>query len=278
MLLKKSMDFGSYQNITYANGRVTFGKISLNVFCFIVDGVLIDTGSRSLSKQLETFLLNADVDQVMITLIHEDHTGCASIIQQKRNIPIYIHKITVKECEQNPDYPIYRKAFWGKRKAFKADAIGDTFNSRNAKWDAIETPGHSKDHLAYLNRETGQLFSGDLYVQTKTKVILREEKIPTIIRSIEHLLTYDFDEVYCSHGGFIKEGRKKLEDKRDYLTDIQQQVTTLYLEGQSPQQIHESLFKRKYPITKISGGEWDSIHIVTSIIDEIESLEEIKSH
>ncbi len=269
MLLKRSIDFGSHHNVSYANGKVSLGKVSLNVYCFILDGVLIDTGSKSLSKYFEPFLLGADIDQVILTHIHEDHTGCASLIQKKRDLPIYIHEMSVEECEQNPDYPLYRKVFWGKRKPFRPKAIGSTFKSRNAEWDVIETPGHAKDHLAFLNKETGQLFSGDLYVQTKTKIILREESIPTIIRSIEHLLTYDFDEMYCSHAGYLKDGRKNLESKRDYLVNLQQQVLELYQEGIPPQQIHAHLFKRKYPIIKVSNGEWDSMHIVTSIIDEI---------
>ena len=268
MLLKKSIEFGSYQNVTYANGKVTLGKVSLNVYCYMIDGVLIDTGSKSLIKYLEPFLLGADIDQVVLTHIHEDHSGCASLLQQKRNLSIAIHESSVQNCELNPDYPLYRKVFWGKRKPFKAKAIGTNFTSRTAEWDVIETPGHASDHLAFLNKETGQLFSGDLYVQTKTKLVLRDESIPTIIRSIEHLLTYDFDEVYCSHAGYLKDGRKSLENKRDYLLGIQQQVIEHYNNGLSPQQIHDSLFKRKYPITKVSNGEWDSKHIVTSIIEE----------
>lgn len=269
MLLKRSIKFGGHENVSYANGKVTLGKVSLNVYSFMVDGVLIDTGSKSLNKYFEPFIMGADIDKVMLTHIHEDHTGCASLIQQNRNIPIYIHEMSVQDCERNPDYPLYRKVFWGKRKPFKARAIGDTFTSRNAEWDVIETPGHAKDHLAFLNKETGQLFSGDLYVQTKTKVVLREESIPTIIRSIDHLLTYDFNEMFCSHAGYLKDGRKKLELKRDYLVEIQQQVIERYRDGLSPQQIHDILFKRKYPITKLSFGEWDSIHIVKSIIDEV---------
>src|SRR5690625_2901796 len=51
--------------------------------------------------------------------------------------------------------------FWGKRRPFQAKPIGQTFNSRNATWDVIETPGHTKDHLSFLNQETGQLFTED---------------------------------------------------------------------------------------------------------------------
>jgi len=32
--------------------------------------------------------------------------------------------------------------------------------------------------------------------------------------------------------------------------------------------IRNRLFPKKYPIIKFSGGEWDSLHIVTSIMNE----------
>ena len=268
-MIKRSIDFGSINGITYANGKVTFNKVSMNVYCFIVDGMLIDTGPRSLVKHLTPFLLEEDFEQVVITHHHEDHTGCASIIEEKRSLPIYIHQMSVEKCKKSAHYPMYRKLFWGKRKPFHAFGLDSTISSRNSIWEVIETPGHAEDHIVLLNRQTGQLFTGDLFVQPKTKLILRNESIPMIIRSIEKVLTYDFDEMYCCHAGFVKNGREMFQRKRDYLLDLQDQVLRLYLEGCTAQQIHEALFKRKYPITKISFGEWDSMHMVTSILSEL---------
>lgn len=38
------------------NGSVQFQAVHLNVHCFEVDGILIDTGSASLLKQFKPFL------------------------------------------------------------------------------------------------------------------------------------------------------------------------------------------------------------------------------
>ncbi|MCP1144337.1 MBL fold metallo-hydrolase [Lysinibacillus endophyticus] len=269
MMIKKSIDFGNINGISYANGKVTFNKVSMNVYCYVVDGMLVDTGPRSLMKELTPFLLGQDYEQVVITHHHEDHTGCASIIEQQRSVPIYIHQMSVEECKKPAHYPMYRKLFWGKRKPFHARGLDSTISSRTSTWDVIETPGHAEDHIVLLNQQTGQLFTGDLFVQPKTKLILRNESIPTILRSIEKVLTYDFNEMYCCHAGFVKNGREMLQRKRDYLLNLQGQVLRLYEEGYNPRQIHEALFKRKYPITKISFGEWDSLHMVTSILTEL---------
>ncbi|MEK5037358.1 MBL fold metallo-hydrolase [Sporosarcina sp. FSL K6-3457] len=266
MLLKKSSNFGEKNDVCYLNGKVKFQGVALNVYSYVVDGVLIDTGAQSLRKHFETFIEQADFDQVMITHFHEDHTGCAAYIEKTKKLPIYIDEKTIDYCAQRADYPFYRQLFWGRRKPFHAQVMPETFTSRNATWDVIDTPGHAYDHKAFLNRQTGQLFTGDLYVNEKTRVILEEESVPTIIQSLERVLTYDFHEVFCNHKGFVEDGRIALERKLNNLLALQQDVLTLQQQGNPATEIRSKLFPRKYPITRFSGGEWDSIHIVTSIM------------
>lgn len=268
MFLKKRFKQQTINAVQIGNGTVAFQGIKLNVHCFVVDGVLIDTGSKSLEKQFKRFFKQQDLDQVVITHFHEDHTGCAAFLQKELQLPVYMNDIMLDYCKEKPDYPLYRKFFWGKRRPFHAKVIGETFSSRHATWDVIETPGHAIDHLAFLNRETGQLFTGDLYVQEKTKVILREESIPIIIDSLMKVLTYDFEDVFCCHAGYLENGRAALQRKLDYLLDLQGEIIKRYEEGQTPSQIKNTLFPKKYPIIFLSSGEWDSLHIINSVIQD----------
>ncbi|HLR51464.1 MAG TPA: MBL fold metallo-hydrolase [Candidatus Avamphibacillus sp.] len=266
MLFKKHFEQKTVKDVQMGNGTVKFQQIKLNVYCFFVDGVLIDTGAKAIEREFKSFFKELDIDQVAITHFHEDHTGNAHVLQEERNVPLYMSEIKREYCMTKADYPLYRKIFWGKRKPFRAEPIGETFTSRNATWKVIETPGHAIDHLAFLNKETGQLFTGDLYCQEKTKVILREESIPTIIDSLQKVLTYDFGDVFCSHAGYLKNGREALKRKLDYLLNIQGETLRMYDEGKPPESIKETLFPKKYPIILLSTGEWDSMHIVNSII------------
>lgn len=266
MLLKKTSHTGEKNDVSYLNGKVKFQSVALNVYSYVVDGVLIDTGSQSLHKHFEPFIDEADFDQVRITHFHEDHTGCAAYIEKTKNVPIYINEKSIDTCAKRANYPLYRQFFWGRRKPFHAEPMTETFTSRNATWDVIDTPGHAYDHKAFLNRETGQLFTGDLYVTERTKLILAEESIPAIIHSLQRVLTYDFQDVFCNHRGFVVDGRLALERKLDYLLGLQQEVLSLQQAGNPAKIICQQLFPRKYPITKFSGGEWDSTHIVTSIL------------
>ncbi|MFS0690057.1 MBL fold metallo-hydrolase [Sporosarcina sp. 179-K 8C2 HS] len=255
-------------NVRFVNGVVRLNNVKLNVHCFETDGVLIDTGSQSLAEEFKAFFAQADVDKVVITHAHEDHSGGAQYLQSELNLPIFMNEMAINDCARKADYPFYRKFFWGRRKPFEAQPIGETFRSRNADWTVIATPGHAKDHLAFLNKEEGQLFSGDLYIHPKTKLILRDESIPTIISSLEKALSYDFGELFCCHAGYVKDGRMALQKKLAYLQELRENTLALRKKGYEVQEIHARLFTKKYPITYFSFGEWNSIHIVRSILNE----------
>jgi glyoxylase-like metal-dependent hydrolase (beta-lactamase superfamily II) len=268
MLLKKHFIQKIVNGVMVGNGTVSFQRIKLNVHCFFIDGVLIDTGSKSLEKVFKPFFKQLAIEKVVMTHFHEDHTGCAAFLQEELQLPLFMNDIMIEYCTKKADYPLYRRLFWGRRRPFRAEPIDETFQSPHATWRVIKTPGHAIDHLAFLNQETGQLFTGDLYCQEKTKVVLREENIPVLIESFKKILTYDFEEVFCSHAGYLKNGSSALKRKLDYLLDLQGNIVKLYDEGKTPNEINAALFPKKYPIVFFSFGEWDSIHIVHSIIKQ----------
>lgn len=271
MFFKKSFEQGEQNGVKYINGKVQFQAVKLNVYSYIVDGVCIDTGARSLSKLFMPFYDEQMFDQVVLTHYHEDHSGNAAYLQ-KKGVPIYMNQTMLESCAKKANYPLYRKIFWGARKPFNAQPLESSFKSKSATWDVIETPGHALDHVSFLNRETGQLFTGDLYVSSRTKVVLKEESIPMIITSLNKVLTYEFEEVFCSHAGLLKNGRHALLAKRNYLVELEEKVVDFAKQGYIPEEIQEMLFPKKYPITRMSGGEWNSMHIVTSILKETKKL------
>lgn len=267
MFVKRRSSIGEKNNVHYINGVITMGPVSLNVYAFHTDGVLIDTGAASLFSQFKQFFDQADFDQVVLTHHHEDHSGGVHYLQEKYKMPIWMHRHLIDECKRRATYPIYRKLFWGVRKPFVAKPLGDRFESRTSSWKVIETPGHAIDHVALINEQTGQLFSGDLYVHPETKLILSNESIPEIINSIERLLTYDFEEMFCCHAGYIDNGRKALQRKHSYLTSLRDEIQYLSEKGYTQKEIHKMVFPRTYPITYFSFGEWNSKHIVSSILN-----------
>ncbi|MEI3611321.1 hypothetical protein [Pseudogracilibacillus sp. SO30301A] len=48
MFLKTKSIIDNVGHVHFINGFASFGNVKLNVYCFEVDGVLIDTGAQSL--------------------------------------------------------------------------------------------------------------------------------------------------------------------------------------------------------------------------------------
>ena len=268
LFIKKNANIDEISGVRFINGEVSFSSVKLNVHCFEVDGVLIDSGSETLLPQFKEFFNQADVDKVILTHDHEDHVGGASYMQEKYNLPVFMHEMSAESSVKKATYPLYRQIFWGKRKPFEAQPLGDTFQSRNAEWDVIKTPGHTKDHLSFLNKDTRQLFSGDLYVNPSIKVVLRKESMPSIMQSIERVLTYDFDEVFCCHAGYVEDGRQALTNKLDNLKVLQERILSLHHQGYNNKEIQRTIYPKTYPITYFSLGEWDTMHVINSFVNE----------
>ncbi|MFY0518822.1 MBL fold metallo-hydrolase [Lysinibacillus sp. UGB7] len=262
--LEKSIDIEQNQGVQCAHGKVAVQGIGMSVYCFFVDGLLIDTGSNSLAQEFQSFFNELTMEQVALTHAHEDHSGNAAWIQQQKDVPIYVHSDSVGICAEDGDYPLYRQALWGERPAFVAQPFGDTLQTKSTTWDIISTPGHTTDHLSFYNRATGAMFTGDLYIQTKTKVVLDEENIVHTLASLKKLLHYDFETIYCCHAGFLVDGRTKIQEKIAYLEELEGEVRKHYDQGHSVDEITKAIFPRNYPITKASGEQWSSKHIITA--------------
>ena len=200
----------------YEREGVTFVEASLvntnrkgsTVYNYLVDGLLIDTGPHRLEAELISFYGKNPFDRVILTHSHEDHSGTAAWIQENIKVPIYVHPKGVSLCAQPCSYPEYRQKTWGVRKELTTLPIGDKIQSRNEEWTIIDTPGHAEDHISLFHEETGRLFSGDLFVNPKPKVMMESESIPVIMHSIRKLLSYEIDIMFCSHAGYIQDGKR----------------------------------------------------------------------
>ncbi|MDQ0200349.1 MBL fold metallo-hydrolase [Neobacillus ginsengisoli] len=258
------------EGVTCVEGKVE--KFGRSVYTFLVDGMIIDTGPQCLEAELIPFYKEHSFDLVGLTHSHEDHSGTASWIQENLNVPIYVHPKGIGICAQPCSYPEYRQLTWGVRKEFLTMPLGETIQSRSQEWKVIYTPGHAEDHISLFHEETGRLFSGDLFVAPKTKVIMDGESIPVTMDSIRKLLSYDFESLFCSHAGYIQDGKRMMGQKLEHLENLCGEVEHLHKEGLSVVEIDKKLFPKKYPIVAFSEGEWDSLHIVTSIVSDIEKM------
>ncbi len=73
-------------------GFSPIGKPLISVILYYVDGLLIDTGAYNTRVSLDRFIRQNPIEQVTLTLYHEDHAGNAGYLAQKLKISVDGHE------------------------------------------------------------------------------------------------------------------------------------------------------------------------------------------
>ena len=209
----------------------------MTAWCYYIDGLLIDTGISLLRKKAVEMISAFNPDQIVLTHHHEDHSGNACAISSKLEIPVYGHAYARQKL--STPYPIkpYQHLLWGKSQPLMVNLLPETIETKNYSFLPVHTPGHSKDHTVYIEKNRGWLFSGDLFLGTRIKYFRKDEVISDQIDSLKKLLFYDFDTLYCAHNPHLTGGKKRIREKLDFLENFSGTVYELYQKGYSEKAI-----------------------------------------
>jgi len=255
-----------FDGLTDCHGISGYAITRMHQHFYLLDGLLIDSGSSRLGRFSTSFFLANRVRMAALTHVHEDHSGMAYWLKEKLNIPIYLHEGEHREARSPHRLPLYRNIVWGSRKAFNPAPMPPQIFTDRYTIDVIPSPGHSPYHVVFHERKKGWLFTGDLYVAAKQRVSFYTENTLETISSIRHLLALDWEVMLCAHSGIKCDGKNKLKSKLNFLEDIRSQVEDLHNKGLSLQEINKRLFPRRDLWEIVSGGEWSSNRLVSTAI------------
>ena len=265
--VEKTSEISRENSVLMAKCTANVPGSPMSVYSFNIDGILIDAGSTSLLEEFKPYFEEADFEAIYITHFHEDHTGNVAYLQEQRDVPAFIHSSSTSFTPKPFRIPIYRQTVWGESKPFVSSALETTFTSRNHTWEVVETPGHTKDHVAFSNRDLGAMFTGDLFISPKVKVVLSEENILDTRESLQKIETYDFDDMYCCHAGYVKDAKKWIRRKIEFIDDLEEKVLTLSKQGKDIHEIMTELFPTPYPIIAVSNTEWSPVHMIRTFLN-----------
>lgn len=237
----------------------------MNIYYYLVDGLLIDTGPSSLADQAIGFVNSHTVNQVFLTHLHEDHAGLAYWLQETKQTPVYLHPGSVEEALREPDLAHYRLDLWGRRRAFHAVPAPAAIKTANHLFQVIDTPGHHRFHNVLYEQKQGWLFSGDLLTNLKPASVFYEENLGDMLISIKKLLDLDIGTVFCTHSGIHKNGRELLVQKFNYLHKLQEQISDFRVQGLSNEEINLRLFPRSNRLEGALGEDFSSYYIVKTL-------------
>ena len=259
------LNISKYWDITIGRGVCSLLGTTIIVYLYVIDGLLIDSGPRGLKRESSKFFQEHQIDQVVLTHVHEDHSGMAAWLQRKMQVPVYLHEMTIPRAQKRGKYLFYHYLMWGNRPAFDPQPFPEVLTTGKYTFDVVDSPGHMKYHQVFHERNQGWLFTGDLYVRPNPFVAFYDENMKDTVASLQKLLQLDFDTVFCAHSGVVENGKAMLQEKLNYLLNFQEKVEGLRRQGLTDREIDQKLFPKIPLITKVSRGEWSSYNIVSTI-------------
>lgn len=247
--------------------RTILGRAVYYNSFFFVDGMLIDTGPAHLSREAAAALRTLPVEKAVITHRHEDHTGNCRMVQEKLNIPVFGHPLTLKAMSAPPAIQRYRKFLWGEAPPATAGIpLPESITTPRFKFKVIHTPGHSPDHVSFFEPERKWLFCGDLYLGERLNGFMQGEDIAAHLDSLKKVIRLQPRTLFCGLKGKVENAVERLSDKYSYWWDLGCQARTLYESGASPHQIRRKLLGGEVTLYYLSQRNWGRRHLVESLI------------
>ena len=168
------------------------------------------------------------ISHILITHTHRDHAplsralaeavGGAPILAAKPHGPTIHASDAIDQASMDEDDDA----------DFKADVIvtdGQRIQGDGWTLEAMATPGHASNHMAYILREENALFSGDHVMGWSTTVVAPPDgDMAAYMDSLERVLARGFSTIWPTHGPAITQVAPFLKAYRDHRLEREAQI------------------------------------------------------
>lgn len=234
--------------------------MGFRVSAFLVRGVLVDTGFPDCAGALARFVAIARPDGCLVTHFHEDHAGGVAVLV-RAGLPVWMDARTADRVRTPARIGFYRRYTWGSPSpvgAFTPFLPPGTL-------ECIATPGHSDDHHAVWDRETGTLFGGDLFIGVKVRGSHASEQPRTLVRSLRRVIALGPRRLFDAHRGLIENPVRLLSAKADWLEETIATVDALIADGLDDARIARRVLGSDRFTDFFTAGEYTMRNLVLSV-------------
>lgn len=249
--------------------RALLGRPLYWTAAYWLDGLLIDTGPRCTADALVRVLDKVPVQQIAITHGHEDHIGglCA-LLARFPAARVYAARPTLPLIE-NPELlgmQRYRQLLWEKPAPFSGahslDEVEDVICTPQFTLRAIETPGHSRDHVSYFEPTFRWLFCGDAFIGGRDVAWSPEFDMFAIVSSLRTLATLRPERLFPGSGTVRRTPLPDLLGKIADLIRLAEKVQKLEAAGHSTTEIVAMIFGGEPNIRWWTFGHFSAANLV----------------
>ena len=234
--------------------------VGYDVSAWIVRGVLLDTGPWHTRNDLLTVLRTLPVRGAIVTHWHEDHAGNVPVLAADR-VPMWMAPYTEERLRAPFTPKFYRRFTWGA--SARLSGVVPPFD--HAPLQVVHTPGHSADHHIVFDPETRTLFSSDLWLGVKVRVVGEEENPYEIVRSLDRAIALAPVRMFDAHRGLIERPTDALRAKRDWLAGTIDAIERRLDAGASEDAILREVLGGEESLALVTQGEYCRRNLVRTV-------------
>jgi ribonuclease/clavin/mitogillin len=234
--------------------------VGLDVSTYVIDGVMIDTGFHRARRRLLAAVRTMDVRAAIVTHWHEDHAGNVSLLASQ-GLPLLVRGDTEGTLRTRPHVQLYRRVVWGYAHALTRPLI--PFDG--GRFECIHTPGHSADHQVVWDPTTGTLFSGDLWLGVRSRVLHASEDPYAIVNSLRIVEALQPTRMFDAHRGMVENPAAAIRAKIDWMSQTLGTVEKQIAEGRSDRQIVNDVLGGEEMSAVVSRGDYSRRNLVKAV-------------
>jgi glyoxylase-like metal-dependent hydrolase (beta-lactamase superfamily II) len=235
-------------------------SVGYDVSAYLVRRILVDTGFRHVAGDLVRTLAELRPRGVIVTHWHEDHAGNAPRLAAS-HMPVWIADYTERKLRERPRVKLYRHWTWGRPLGLN----GDISRLDPAPLHVIPTPGHSADHHIVFDAETATIFSADLWLGVKVRVMGATENPYEIIASLTKAIALKPRRMFDAHRGMVDKPVDALQAKRAWLEETVGAIERRLDAGDSERAIVRSVLGGEERTAFVSQGEYSRRNLVRTV-------------
>ena len=261
-------------------------------------GIPGDEGEKELREEFARHGYGfEDTDHLLVTHPHVDHDGQVRAVVRESDATVYAHedvpeRLQIEGLEEralrnarevgvpDPEDTVDRwmEGIRTNRECFPpemADVLigdGETFEVAGHEFEALHTPGHQREHLAYAC--DGLLFSGDALIEAFRPVVYdvgfddgMYESVGNCYETFERLGESEAEHVYPGHGPVFDDPKAAAENSLGSLDALVESVHETVESFDGNPTVLEVAMSRKKP-------EHDLRHLIFDNIGAVGYLEE----
>jgi glyoxylase-like metal-dependent hydrolase (beta-lactamase superfamily II) len=234
--------------------------IGLGVSTYVMNGVMIDSGFPRGEHHVLRAARELGVRGVIITHWHEDHAGNVEALAAAR-LPILLRDDTKRIVNVATRVQMYRRVVWGQPRPLAS--THDGFDA--GEFELIHTPGHSPDHQVVWDARTRTLFSGDLWLGVRARVMHPAEDPYVMIESLRRVLELEPLRMFDAHRGLVANPVSAIRSKIDWLSETVGEIEVRIGRGENDREIVRGVLGGEELASYVSFGEYSRRNFVGAV-------------